>query len=123
MRDDLSSLARDLRAAAVTVPVVSRAVVARGALNIKNDWRRRWTGLSNAPLLPYAIGYDTNETPWGVSAEIGPDKSKPQGPLGNLIEFGSVNNAPQPGGAPALDTEEPKFLDALADVAEKALDE
>jgi hypothetical protein len=123
MSDDLADLGRDLRTAAVTAPIVARAVVAKGALNIKNDWRQRWSGLSHARLLPYAVTYDTTEGPWGAEAEIGPDKDKPQGALGNLIEFGSTNNAPIPGGAPALDAEEPKFLDAMGVAAEKALGE
>lgn len=86
-------------------------VVERGALNIKNDWRRRWGGLTHAPALPYAVTYDVTREPGGViCGEIGPDKTKRQGALGNIIEFGSPTSAPHPGGAPALDTEEPRFL-------------
>ncbi len=121
MADDLTRLAHDLQAVAVTCPLAVRGVVQKGALNVKNDWRRRWTGLAHAPLLPYAVTYDTTDTLWGSTAEIGPDKARSQGALGNLIEYGSVNNPPHPGGAPALDTEEPKFLDALADAAEQLL--
>lgn len=121
MTDDLTRLAHDLRAVAVTCPVAVRGVVQKGALNIKNDWRQRWSGHPHIPLLPYAITYDTADHPWGVDAEIGVDKDKPQGPLGNIIEYGTSDTPPLPGGAPALDTEEPRFLEALADAAERLL--
>ena len=98
-----------------TMPQV-RAVLQKGALNIKNDWRARWTGLSHVPALPYSITYDTTLLATSAKAEIGPDKGKRQGALGNLIEFGSINNAPHPGGGPALAAEAPKFEKALADV-------
>ena len=131
MKDDLARLAYDLRAVAVTSPVVVRAVVAKGALNIKNDARQRASGIRHAPMYPYTITYDTTETPWGVSAEIGPDKDKvvgggpyrTPGNLGAILEYGTSRSAPIPHLAPALDAEEPRFLDALADAAEKALDE
>lgn len=113
----LEYLAGELEEAAAAAPAEVRKVVQRGALNVKRDWRKAWSGLSNAPALPYAVGYDTSETPTGAVAEIGPDKDKAQGALGNLIEYGSVNNAPHPGGAPALRAEEPKFLRALEDLA------
>lgn len=97
-----------------------RGVVAKGALNIKNDWRRRWSGHPHIPLLPRAINYDIRmERGTGVEAEIGPDKDRPQGPLGNLIEFGTATSAPLPGGLPALEAETPRYERALADLSER----
>ncbi|MBM0277813.1 hypothetical protein [Micromonospora tarensis] len=101
------------RAAKDVVPE-GRKVVSKGALNIKNDWRRRWSGISYAPALPYAVTYDVRASGTLISAEVGPDKAKRQGALGNIIEFGAPaqNTVPQPGGAPALAAEEPRFLAA-----------
>lgn len=99
-----------------------RAVVEKGALNIKKDWARRWAGLRSAPSLAAAVSYDVSYGFGGVKAEIGPDKARRQGALGNLLEFGSVNNAPRPGGLPALDAEAPRFEKALGDLVEKLLD-
>lgn len=98
-------------------------VVTRGAFNIKKDWRQRWAGLSHAPRLPYAVSYDVEYLVAGqtVTAEIGPDKNKRQGALGNIIEFGSPTSAPHPGGLPALATEEPKFVEQLERVAVRQL--
>lgn len=99
-----------------------RKRVEDSAANIKKVWRARWTGHSHLPHLPDAVTYDIHETPGGFSAEVGPDKSKRQGPLGNIIEFGTLNNAPIPGGMPALDEEEPRFVKTMQDLAETALD-
>ena len=96
--------------------------VERGAANIKKAWKARWTGHPHIPYLPDAVSYDVHETTSGFSAEVGPDKHKRQGPLGNIIEFGTLNNAPIPGGAPALDEEEPRFVNTMRDLAETALD-
>lgn len=99
-----------------------RAVVNRGALNVKTEWRKRWTGLSHAPHLASAISYDVTSRGNGQhSAEIGPDKARPQGALGNIIEFGSINNRPHPGGLPAARREEPRVERAAGAAAEKAI--
>lgn len=90
-----------------------RAVVERGALNIKQDAARRASGLKHAPAYPQSISYDVHNTFGGVTAEIGPDKGRRQGALGNILEFGTPNNAPRPHLNPALDVEEPKFVAAL----------
>ena len=51
---ELDKLAADLlKAPAVAIAEV-RAVVSKGALNIKNDWRSAWKGLKHAPALPLA---------------------------------------------------------------------
>jgi hypothetical protein len=119
--DDLDGLKRDLLGAGAAVLPAVRAVTAKGALNVKNEWRQHWTGHAHAPLLPLAVTYDTSFAPTGAEAVIGPDKDKSQGALGNLFEYGSSNNAPIPGGAPALDKEAPRFEQALGDVAERVL--
>lgn len=98
-----------------------RPVVQKGLLNIKKDWQARWRGLSHAPALSSAISYDTKETPSGASGEVGPDKEKRQGDLGNIIEYGSMNNPPHPGGAPALEAEEPRFMRAMEDLGFRAV--
>lgn len=117
---ELTGLGRDLDAAPAKALMDTRAVVQRGALNIKKDAQKRVTGLKHAPAYPRSIGYATHTTLTGASAEIGPDKEKRQGALGNLIEYGSVHNPPRPHLAPALEAEEPRFVKALEEVAAKA---
>lgn len=69
---------------------------------VKKVWRALDSGLQHAPAYPYSIGYDVHLSPTEVEVEIGPDKDKPQGALGNLIEFGSAHNPPHGSGARAL---------------------
>jgi hypothetical protein len=122
--DGFDELARDLLLAADEITEEVRKVASKGAFNIKNDWRRRWTGLPHGTVraLPFAIDYDVVVSGSAVSAEIGPSKEKRQGPLANLLEYGSVNNAPIPGGAPALEKEKPNFEQYVEDVAVKVLE-
>jgi|SRR5689334_23757768 len=105
--------------AAGVAPKESRKVLGKGALNIKTDARRRISGHPHAPAYPYAITYDTHETATGSWAEIGPDKDKRQGALGNILEFGTVKNPPIPHMRPAADAEEPKFAAAMQALAVK----
>lgn len=111
-----------LEHAAEAAPEAAEKVVNRGCLNIKNDWRDRWSGLAHAPDLPDAISYDVDRAGSVITGEVGPDKNRRQGALGNLVEFGSVNNAPTPGGAPALEAETPRFERALADMGAELLE-
>lgn len=119
---DLLKLSVDLDRAARVAPVEARKVVAKGALNIKNDARRRITGHPHAPAYPNSITYDTGATPLGAWAEIGPDKDRRQGALGNILEFGTIKNSPIPHMAPAAETEEPKFAKAMEDLAGKVIE-
>lgn len=105
----LTKLATDLRTHSRKTPAAAVAVVSKGALNVKNDWRKAWSGIGHAPALPNAVTYDTKVTLRSVEAEIGPDKGRRQGALGNIIEFGTSKNAPNPGGGPALEREASRF--------------
>ncbi len=118
----LTSLANDLGRVPARVVPEAVAVVTKGALNVQQDWRDRWSGLAHAPVLPAAVTFDVLGGKWGsISAEIGPDKERPQGALGNLLEFGSVNNAPTPGGLPAAEAEAPRFAAAVAALSSRLL--
>ncbi|MEU4570724.1 hypothetical protein, partial [Micromonospora sp. NPDC023956] len=75
-----------------------------------------------APAYPYAITYDSTETPTGASADIGPDKERRQGPLGNILEYGTVKNAPIPHMGPAGAAELPRFEKALDDLGVRLLE-
>lgn len=97
-------------------------VVTKGAVNVKTDWRQRWSGIGHAPALPAAVTFDVTYGFGRIEAEIGPDKDMRQGPLGNIIEFGTENNAPIPGGLPAAAAEAPRFEKALGDIGGRMLE-
>jgi hypothetical protein len=94
--DDLGTFAERLRVnAAKAVKVTSQKV--------RDDARNRIKGHKYLPAYPYSITYDVKVTAEGVEGEIGPDKGRAQGPLGNIIEYGTSKNAPLPHLGPALD--------------------
>lgn len=119
--DEVAAVADILAHAPDVAAEEIRAVVARGALQIKLDAQRRISGLRHAPAYPRSISYDTHVTRGAVWAEIGPDKTRRQGPLGNLLEYGSVKNPPHPHMRPAAEAEAPRFEKALEALAVKAL--
>ena len=114
---ELDRLAADLGAVAKNAGPFIRKAVEFGARNVRDDWRENAQGMSHAPAFPSSITYDMRGgnaiRGSEIEAEIGPDKSRPQGALGNLIEYGSVNNPPQGLGLGALQREEPDFLEGL----------
>lgn len=120
----LEALVADLAQASAQLDQRCRQVVSKGALNIKNAWRAnaRASAGRHARLYPNSIGYDLTTVPGvGSSAEIGPDKGGPQGPLGNLLEFGSAHNPPHNDGGRALLAEEPRFIAAVEQLGEEFL--
>lgn len=112
----LDALASVFRTNAVRAQAQAVAVVNRGALNIKRGWQAnaRATAGKHARLYPASISYDMRPHPRGAAAEIGPDKTRPQGALGNLLEFGSVKNPPHMDGARALAAEQAAFMAHIA---------
>lgn len=122
----LDEFVRDLESLAERARRRFPKVVSRGALNIKTDWRARWDAIkqprTHIPHLVDGIGYDTDDSPPEWSASIGVARSNSQAPLAHLLEFGSVNNPPYPGGQASLDDEEPRFVQAVAEAAEELLD-
>ena len=119
--------AADLLKAAGKAIVGTRAIVQKGALNIKNDARKNVA--QSAPMhnahAQYAITYETkNDFKAGVSrAEIGYDKDINGGALGNLLEYGGGGDrspAHRDLGR-AFDAELPRFEEALAMFAGKLL--
>ena len=121
----LTALISDLAVAPEKLRAGVRATVQKAALDIKDDAKEIVTAATPkgyARAYPSSITYDTQQTATGgTSAEIGPDKGKRQGALGNLIEFGSANNAPIPHLGPALEHEIPNLELWLSEVAGEAL--
>jgi hypothetical protein len=113
----LGEWAAELEKAVAEYPKEAHNVVEKNAKAICDDWRERWRGLGDAPYLWAAVTYDAT----GTHAEIGPDKSLIQGALGNLLEFGSINNAPRPAGMFALEKNEPHFAKDAEDMLAKLL--
>lgn len=120
--DDLARFELKLDRVVSEVPGEAAKVVEKGALNIKNGMRRRASGIAHAPAYPSAVTYDTSNGFRGPEAEIGPDKNKRQGALGNILNYGTVKNAPIPHVEPAADEELPRFERAMEDLSVRLLE-
>lgn len=142
---DLSKLASDLGRVSDETWENSQKAITVTAQKVRDTARENATGMAHAPAFPHSITYDvgvgydqsigqavTSVVSGAISsarsstlrAEIGPDKDRPQGDLGNLIEFGSVNNAPQGIMHGALQANEADFergVDRAVDDALKGL--
>ena len=112
-------LVASLGRVSATITVATRAVVERGGFNIKKAWAENARASSgvHAPHYPASISYDMH----GLLVEVGPDKGRTQGPLGNLLEYGSTNSPPHWDGQRAMDDEAPKFERALGDMLDGLL--
>jgi len=97
------------------------AAVEASSKRVEAGWRQRWSGLDHAPHIPHAVTHEMKVRPGEVTGIIGPDKALRQGALGNILEYGTSNNAPIPGGGPSLKAEEPHLLKAITDIAEDLL--
>jgi hypothetical protein len=112
----LSELTADLRKAADTVVEQAKKVVGAGCNNIKKDAKKRVTGYAHLPHYPRSISYDVTAAGLTVTGVVGPNHAKLQGGLGRVIELGTVNNAPIPHLAPALELELPATERYLAEL-------
>jgi hypothetical protein len=118
---ELDRIIVDLGRAGSRVVKAVTAVVTVGANNVKRDARKFASGLAHAPHYPRSITYDLDFSGGAIGADIGPDKNLPQGALGNLLEYGSINNAPATHLGPALDRETPGFVDHVNRAGHQAM--
>lgn len=119
--DGINGLAAHLETAAEGAAPEAKKILGRAAFNIKKDAQKKASGIRHAPHYPRSISYDTmwrGDSGW---AEIGPDKDRPQGPLGNILEYGTSNNPPYAHLGPALDYEAPNFERYLGELGERLL--
>ena len=99
----LTAVVDDLGVFAERLRVNTGKAVKVTSQKVRDDARGRIRGHKYLPAYPYSITYDVKVTAEGVEGEIGPDKGRAQGPLGNIIEYGTSKNAPIPHLGPALD--------------------
>lgn len=126
MTDDLRDLAHDLTEAPRRMQRASVGIVEHAAVNVKNGWRdnAEQSAGEHARQYPASIGYDLSlgaALAGFVAADVGPDKDRPQGALGNVLEFGSPTSPPHNDGGRAAAAEAPNLERALAGAALDAL--
>lgn len=112
---ELDQLVTDLDKVPAEVMPKFRKVLERGAVNVKNGMRADATGHPTFKHFPNSISYDLKGD--GLKAEIGPDKGRVQGALGNLLYFGTSTSGGVLDINGPLNREGPRLEDFAADVA------
>jgi len=117
----LDKLTADLLEVGVEVVPFATKAVAVTALNVKKTWQGKVAGSVGLSGLARALSYDVHAKGGAVEAEIGYDKSRPQGPLGNISEFGSIHHPPRGFGAAALQENQDDFVHGIETAVDDAL--
>ena len=115
---DVTRLAVELEGVGPRAVPALGVLVERTAVAVRDDLRRGARGHKRFRSFPSSITYDVR----GLTAEIGPDKQKRQGPLGNLLYFGTAKTGPvleHP--SAALARAVPALEAALASIVEQSL--
>lgn len=110
--EGLNELEASLAAASRQVQMRTPGVLDGSARRVRDDARR----LAPRRMLPHYANTITYQLTWAgtaLEAEIGPEKGG-QGSLGHILEYGSANNGPHAHHGPALDLEEPRFVEDMA---------
>lgn len=104
-------------------PNINKAVNVTSLL-VKKAWQEPLKGSRTLPALPYAITYDvTTESVLGNSvivSEIGFDKGRNQGALGNISEYGTPTITGRGYGLAALEANQKDFEKGLSIALEQA---
>lgn len=114
---DVEAFAKALDDQGAKVILAQRAVVKKGALNVKKRLQAEAQGVAHAPGFPRAITFDVELTGDEIVADIGPEK----GGAGSLalLYLGNSNTGPRlPEPMLAADTEAEVMAEWLGRVAE-----
>ena len=89
------------------------AVVTRGAVNVKREMIADVSSSPHFKGMAGAITYEHKNTRNLIRREIGPDKGRPGGALGNIYYFGTSRGGGSGDIEKPLRTEEPRYVSAM----------
>lgn len=122
---ELVALANELRRVRSRLKPAMRKATAKSAVALRDDARARIIAQSTRgflPKYPNAITHTvTDSSGTVVKAEVGPDKNRTQGALGNILEYGTSKRPPYPHLQPALEAQADPFEQGMGDAAEEAI--
>lgn len=96
-----------------------RSAVETSARRVRDGLRSSVDGHAHLPQFPESITDEIHVQANAIGAEIGPDKARTQGALGNIVFFGTSKNGPVADLNAPLDAEVPLFEQAVGEVVEK----
>lgn len=90
------------------------------SIKTKESWQEPLKGSATLPHLPYAIDFDITSDGRTIESEIGFNKSKRQGPLGSISEYGTPTIPGRGYGIKALEDNQADFVRGLDIALEQA---
>ena len=121
---ELTQLAADLGEVADDAGQNIRKAITGTSMGVKKAWQEPLRGSKTLAGLVPALSFDiTNGQFFGVSvikSEIGFDKEKAQGPLGNISEYGSPTITGRGYGIKALEDNQEDFVRGLENATRDA---
>lgn len=119
---EFRELAADLETAGKRLPAEARKTVKKAAQNIKTTMADDAKSSGAYKHFAGSISYTMQGNAAFSSAEIGPDKGRTQGALGNILYFGTSKNGPVLNVEVGLAKEAPEFERRIAEMTEGLLD-
>lgn len=90
---------------------------------IRKTWQGKLRGSAYLPGLPQALSWDVTASGTTLESEIGFDKSRGQGALGNVSEFGTPRSPGRGFGLASLEENESDFEKGIEIAIDQALKE
>lgn len=122
---ELVALANELRRIRSRLKPAMKKAVTKSAITLRDDARARIIAQSSKGYVkqyPKSITHTvTDSSGTVVKAEVGPDKNRTQGALGNILEYGTSKRPPYPHLQPALEAQADPFEQGMGDAAEEAI--
>lgn len=116
---EVIALAKNLGKTSEEIYAEVDAVSSKGALNIKNEMIADARSSVHFKGMASSITYEHSNSKSVIRREIGPDKGRRGGALGNIYYFGTSRGGGSGDLEKPLRTEGPRFEKALADLADK----
>lgn len=119
---EFRELAADLGKASREAFTEAEKITKKAAQNIKTTMAEDAESSGTYRHFSGSISYDRAMSVGTIAYEIGPDKDRTQGALGNILYFGTSKNAPVLDVEVGLTKEAPEFERRIADMAGRLLD-
>ena len=119
---EFRALAADLGKASREAFKEAEKVTEKAAHNIKTTMADDAKSSGTYRHFAGSISYDRAMSVGQIGYEIGPDKDRTQGALGNILYFGTSKNAPVLDVEVGLRKEAPEFEKRIGEMAEGLLD-
>lgn len=119
--NEFAELAGDFEVAASDLQENAFKAVQVTCYKTKETWRDKLKGSAHLKFLPYAVDYDVKEITGAIEAEVGFNKSRKQGRLGNISEFGTPTIGPRGFGLASQEENLDDFVKGQEKAADDAL--